>query len=150
MEGQVGAIMMSACPPLTGTAAEKAEITTTQDPLITAEEESSSRATGVEEESSMAPEGEPHIQVGVQEGKISLDLHKVCLERHLQIHLNLGQVQVQVHNHSWPSSSLLHHSLSWASWVPGHTHLAHHRPFLLLPESSIYKQCCLFRLVFLL
>lgn len=148
MEGQVGAAVATICPLLTETAAGMDETTTTQDPPTTVEEVTNSRAVRAEEGGSMAPEGEAHIQVvvvvGVQEGKIRLDLPKVCLE-HLHQLLSLGQVR----SHSWHSSSLLHHSLSWGSWELGHTHLPHHHhPFLPLLESSIQRLCCLFNYYF--
>uniref|UniRef100_A0A8C1C8Z1 Helicase C-terminal domain-containing protein n=1 Tax=Cyprinus carpio carpio TaxID=630221 RepID=A0A8C1C8Z1_CYPCA len=131
------------------TAAGMDETTTTQDPPTTVEEMTNIRAVGAEEGGSMAPEGESHFQlvVGVQEGKIRLDLPKVCLEQLHQLLLSLGQV----HNHSWHSSSLLHHNLSWGSWVLGHTHLPHHHHLfllLLLLESSIQRLCCLFNYFF--
>lgn len=143
MEGQVGAAVATICPLLTETAAGMDETTTTQDPPTTVEEVTNSRAVRAEEGGSMAPEGEAHIQVvvvvGVQEGKIRLVLPKVCLE-HLHQLLSLGQVR----SHSWHSSSLLHHSLSWGSWELGHTHLPHHHhPFLPLLESSIQRLCYL-------
>lgn len=93
MQGQVGADVTTVYPLLTETAVGMDETTTTQDPPTTVEEVTNTRVVGAEEGGSMAPEGEAHIQVGVQECKIRLDLPKVCLERLHQLLLSLGRVR---------------------------------------------------------
>lgn len=88
--------------------AEMGETTTTQDPPTMQEEVTNTRAT--EERGSMTPEGAPPSQAGLvaeeEEGKINLEPLRDRLYSLLQPLLSLDQV----HNHSWHSSSLLHHN----------------------------------------
>lgn len=104
--GQVAADAMTARR-LTEITAEMGETTTTQDLPTTQEGVTNTRAT--EERVSMTPEGAPPSQAGLvaeEEGKINLDPLRDRLYSLLHPLLSLDQV----HNHSWHSSSLLHHN----------------------------------------